>query len=299
MDRENGAALARLQDVFARAAEHRGDRHAVLGLVGAGVSARLGYPLWEGLLRALEAEVRRVLPEVAPAIEAAHQLPDPLWRAEQCRRFLGEERFSAFVRRTFEPNGREPNGFHDALVRLPFHHVLTTNFDVVLEAAHERATGERARSVCWDGSGRIDGLLHGQDGEARRAYVHLYGRYDGPVVLCEWDFRARYVHKNEPRDALAQLIAANPIVSIGFSLSDLDLMAVFREVSARTEREHGGHFAFLPLRKKEDPRVFRRWLKGKFAIEPVFYRWSERHEELDELIEGIRYPCPRAPSSPS
>ncbi|MEZ0229125.1 MAG: SIR2 family protein [Planctomycetota bacterium] len=295
MDRENGAALARLEDAFARASERHANGHALLGLVGAGVSARLGYPLWAELLSALEEEVARVRPEVAPAIEAAHQLPDKLWRAEECRRFLGEARFAAFIRRTFAPNGEEPNGFHDALVRLPFRHVLTTNFDVVLEAAHERANGERARSFAWDGVASLDELLAG----AERAYVHLYGRYDGPVVLSEWDFRDRYVHKEEPRDALARVLAAHPIVSIGFSLSDLDLMAVFREGSTHGEREHGGHFAFLPLEKDEDPGVFRRWLKGKFAIEPVFYRLSEKHEELDELISGIRGPCPRAPSTPS
>lgn len=268
----------------------------MLALVGAGVSARLGYPLWEGLLRALEDEVRRARPRSAAAIEAAHQLPDLLWRAEECRRLLGEERFGDFIRRAFAPNGRAPGRFHEALVRLPFRHVLTTNYDLVLEAAHERATGERARSVATSDFEELERLFE----KAReRLYVHLYGRYDGPVVLCEWDYRDRYVDANASRDALVRLLASQPIVSIGFSLSDLDLMAVFREVSARTDREHGGHFALLPLRAGEDAGIFRRWLKGKFAIEPVFYRFTHDHEELDAIVAelGARDPCPRAPSS--
>ena len=43
----------------------------------------------------------------------------------------------------------------------------------------------------------------------------------------------------------------------------------------------------LPLRKNEDAGVFRRWLRGKFGIEPVFYRWSEEHEELDEHTPAL------------
>jgi hypothetical protein len=280
MDRGNDEALARLEDALSRAAS---EDAPIFALVGAGSSARLGYPLWEGLLRALEDEVRRVRPEVAPAIEAASQLPDPLWRAEECRRLLGEARFARFIERTFAPNGQPSDGFHRALVALPFRHVLTTNYDLVLESAHEQATREKARSLAWDGRADLVSMLEHE----KRAYVHLYGRYDGGVVLCEWDFRRRYVRAEESRGALAELLGTHPIVSVGFSLSDLDLMAVFREVAPREDRAHGGHFAFLPLNADEDPGIFRRWLVGKFAIEPIFYRWTEDHSELDELVARL------------
>src|SRR2546423_8103913 len=95
---------------------------------GAGMSKRLGYPLWAEFLETLEGELGvEVDPRPASLLEWCEQIK---------RRFEAAHRlddYHAHIERTFGRNGGAPyDQLHLALARLGFRGLVTTNFDPAL-----------------------------------------------------------------------------------------------------------------------------------------------------------------------
>ncbi|HSN98169.1 MAG TPA: hypothetical protein VLS89_07720, partial [Candidatus Nanopelagicales bacterium] len=133
---------------------------SALALVGAGSSARVGYPLWGGVLDRMGRTIVENDPVAETKVEALATEPDLLWRAEEYRRLLGPDLFADFIRQTFGPEEAKHDGFHEDLVRLPFRHVLTTNYDAVLEQAHAAAfKSSRAVAVTWSEASNLREII--------------------------------------------------------------------------------------------------------------------------------------------
>lgn len=279
---------------------------SALALVGAGSSARVGYPLWGGLLDRMAAAILESDPTARAKIDALAAEPDWLWRAEEYRRLLGPDGFEELVRTTFGPEEAPHDSFHEDLVRLPFRHILTTNYDAVLEQAHAAAFHRpRAVAVNWSESQNLREIIQRiGDAEYGRRYVYLHGRFDEPdtIVLTERDYTERYVRQSDTWPKLFTLLAAQRVVSIGFSLSDLDLMAVFRQVKALMGPGEPRHFAILPHDGAVEAGTARQRLQGKYGVRPVFYRQSPRHEGLpalvEEMLSALRPARPSMPPEP-
>ena len=264
-----------------------------LALVGAGSSARLGYPGWNQLLELLAAEIRRLRPKADAELKDLAGDPDALWRAEEYRRLLGDG-FGPFMRSTFDRRATATatayDGFHQDLVRLPIAHVLTTNYDPVLEEAHVAVFRQPARVVEWkDQADMREFIERAAHPGFERRYVYLHGRYNAPetLVLTENDYKTHYAPHGDAWQRLFALLATRRLVSFGFSLSDWDFMAVFREVQARLGAGGPRHFALLASDGQPDPATVRRRLRGKFGVEPVFYRYTKDHAGLWQLVQQL------------
>lgn len=263
-----------------------------LALVGAGSSARVGYPLWSGLLERMAARIVEDDPLAQPRIDALSAEADLLWKAEELRRMLGADRYAELIRSLFGPEEAAFDEFHRDLVALPFRHVLTTNYDAVLEQAHAAVfRRSRALAVCWSEAANVRDLVQRiGDPQFGRRYVYLHGRFDNPdsIVLTERDYTERYVRASDTWPKLFALLASQRVVSIGFSLSDLDLMGVFRAVKAHMGPGEPRHFAILPHDPHKETGTTRLRLQGKYGIRPVFYRWSRHHEGLCAIVRALR-----------
>lgn len=281
----------------------------VMALVGAGSSARVGYPLWGKLLDLMAGAISESSPLAKASVDALATEADALWRAEEYRRLLGDDAYASFIRNTFGPEEARSDEFHVDLLRLPLRHVLTTNYDAVLEQAHAVAfPGSRAIAVSWAEDDNVRELIqHVGDAAYKRRYVYLHGRFDDPqtIVLTERDYAARYERQKDTWPKLFSLLATQRLVSVGFSLSDLDILAVFRGVKALMGPGEPRHFAILPL-EGDDTGVARQRLRGKYGVEPVFYRQTPKHEGLHEAVRALRRaaqpsspPPPPAPPPPS
>lgn len=276
-----------------------------LALVGAGSSARLGYPGWSQLLDLLAAEIRRLHPKADAELKDLAGDPDALWRAEEYRRLLGDG-FGPFMRSTFDRRAPAYDGFHQDLIRLPVAHVLTTNYDPVLEEAHVAVSQQPARVVEWKNQADVREFIEraAHPGFERR-YVYLHGRYNAPeaLILTENDYKTHYAPHGDAWQRLFALLATRRLISFGFSLSDWDFMAVFREVQARLGAGGPRHFALLASDGQPDPATVRRRLRGKFGVDPVFYRYTKDHAGLWRLAEQLRTeltpakPKPKTPPS--
>lgn len=262
-----------------------------IALIGAGSSARVGYPVWSKLLNLMADEILRHRPHVQDELTQLAGAEDQLWRAEEYRRLLGPDNYAPLIRQLFGPKDVAVDRLHELLVRLPFRHVLTTNYDPVLEDAHTQVLRLPPRRVEWRDQADVQEFIQklGDPAGRDRRYVYLHGRYNDPesLILTESDYTSHYHMRADTLPKLWSLMATQRVVSIGFSLSDLDIMALFRLVKGQLGHGAPRHFAVLALDSRKDASVERRRLAGKYGIEPVFYPWSENHAALVELVEKL------------
>lgn len=261
----------------------------VLGFVGAGASIPAGYPDWATLVD----RMRQALPtQVDKAMAWLSREEDLLMRAEHYRTLLGRD-YDAFIRKQFGNDRGTCGPLHIDLARLPFRHILTTNYDTLLERAHTLAfPGELPLPVDWENTSDMEAFLRAARRRSeQRRYVHLHGLYNNPtkMVLTESDYQDRYHRTTASEATLAALFTAHPFLFVGFSFSDMDVMGLFRNTMARLQVEAPLHYAFVALDpRKHDPMLVRRRLRQKFKIDPVFYLHTPDHAGLHQLVQRLR-----------
>jgi SIR2-like domain len=136
--------------------------------------------------------------------------------------------------------------------------------------------------------------------DAPRRYVYLHGRFDNPatVILTEQDYQDRYLRDGDTTDARLSHLFGRRILFAGFSLSDMDIMAIFRRMKARLGFEAPRHFALIALdTSREDPWAARTFLNDKYGVDPIFYPWSQDHSGLHDLVRRLLEETGRAPSA--
>jgi SIR2-like protein/pYEATS domain-containing protein involved in immunity len=275
-----------------------------VALVGAGFSARVGYPGWDTLLERMEQRLSRVREKVDSTHRGTTQhLPtnlkrfdDILWRGEEYRDRLGEAEYFAMLAEAFGADpGTDP--CVDALVRLPFRHVLTTNYDKTLEITHKRLGLASPKCINWADDEDVLRLMFSfleHDGD-ERYLIYLHGCITNPssIVLTDRDYTQRYLRSDAAVRKLFAIFAMQRIVIFGFSLSDPDLMAILRQVTGALGFQSPRHFAFMGAHAGEEREIDRRRLRTKFGIEAIFYDKANKHEQLRLLMNELLRRCGR------
>lgn len=259
-----------------------------LALLGAGTSVDSGYPDWAGLLQQLR---------VRAAVKAGNKyqafldrLNDPAWQAEEYRRLLGEHDFCRFIASQFAPRPEIGRALQ-AIVRLKFRHILTTNYDSTIELALE-AAGERFEVADWTDSSKLrQFLLNLSQSDTTLFLVYLHGRFFDPtnVILTESSYASRYMRSDDAQRKLFAILITQPVVFIGFSVNDPDLNHLMREANARLGAGDPHHFALMGYEAKEERELIKNRFNAKYGIQPVFYRikvsgGKQDHGELVSLL---------------
>ncbi|HEX2780835.1 MAG TPA: SIR2 family protein, partial [Gemmatimonadaceae bacterium] len=272
-----------------------------LALVGAGFSARAGYPQWNELLQRMtdmvEEHAKSVAPQGAATVRALPETlakyDDVLWRAEELRDRLHDDRYFALIESVFEV-APEQDDCIDMLVRLPFRHIITTNYDRSLELAYEKMRKEKIEAVNWADEQEVLRMMFSLvQHDASPRLVYLHGRADEcrTIVLTDQDYSRQYVRSDATVRKLFALFAMHRIVFFGFSLTDPDLLAILRQVAGALGYGEPRHFAFVPIDKGKDREVDRKRLARKFGISAIFYDRANRHERLKELMRVLVERC--------
>jgi hypothetical protein len=268
-----------------------------LGFVGGGSSIRVGYPSWPELLEKMAAEVRLRRPNQDLSYLSKNN--DVQWRAQELRELLGDD-YDPLIRREFDAKDPPCDAFHELLMKLPFQHILTTNYDPVLEHAQARvALGQPPQFFCWSQRDDLSDFLRRQDDPTYGRHIaYVHGRFNDPslIVLTEKDYTQYYGNGKLTQKALWGFVMMRTLIFVGFGLTDSDLMGIFRF----TQAELGGephHFAFMGLKADDDSKDKRRYLRSKYGIEPVFYEVLDRpepngekredHSNLERLVQEI------------
>lgn len=281
---------------FARAL----DSKRMIAMIGAGVSAAEGYPSWDELLEKLhqfvfaDADASRRAEE-----ELLRNCRDKAWRAEEYRMRMRDYEYEALMSRVFDRFPPEPSPFLKNLVALPFRHILTTNYDRLLEKTHVSLWNDAERPlriVDWAKDGELRefiAALGGEVGDGKdRRYVHIHGRINNvrSMVLTDRDYLSRYVRSDDMHRKLFAVFSTHRVVFIGFSLSDPDFVSVLREIHTSLAGDEPPHFALLPfdrdVKGEDHPEMARSRLRKKYGIEPVFYPViKKRHTALMQLVQ--------------
>lgn len=274
-----------------------------MAFVGAGMSVRAGFSDWSTLLQRLErspAKKRRKMQHRKPeaAGMSAVTLEDLAWRAEEIRD--ANPRYLAELAKYFSRRGREDEAI-DALARLGFRHIFTTNYDRSLERALRKA-GRTVEVINWGTSGASAAVLRSFNEVDDICYlIHLHGRCDQPetIVLSEGDYRRVYVSSDATMRRLFALFSLRRVVFFGASLTDIDVLSVFRQVFAA--RESSLHFSVMPPPRPDQgsPESMRERYLRKFGISPIYYHPQDKHANLLPVIAALhpehgRKPRPRA-----
>ena len=93
--------------------------------VGAGASASVGVPTWPSLIQSFKTE----LPE------EMYDEGDPLKTAEAYRELRGDVEYLAHVKKVLKHGDTSSGLIHDAIMDLNPCHIVTTNYDDLLEQA--------------------------------------------------------------------------------------------------------------------------------------------------------------------
>jgi tetratricopeptide (TPR) repeat protein len=239
--------------------------------VGAGSSRKVGYPTWGELLSELEKAARKVDAAKVKDVDGV----DGLLRASAYKKVLGDSEYQRILCETYAPRTPPHDTGHEALVAMPFRHVLTTNYDSVLQSAHQNLHGAAANSFDADEWEKLTDLWQRQSGIGpARSYVHLHGSIGRPqsIVLCKEEYDQRYYHELRYTQFLRGFLTGHRFVFVGFSLSDDEFKYILRWAQATWQPSSPRHFALLPASADAaKQRVEAAELRGLQGIEPVYF----------------------------
>lgn len=267
-----------------------------LALVGAGLSVSAGMPTWPILMTEMHAQLPPPPKVSHKHAEALEEETDFLWRAQEYRDLIGEEGFWGFFKTRFDIDPKlEDSDPVVKLVKLPFRHFMTTNYDDVLLVAHKLADRPEPRVLNWSEPDDVRTFIAGlRNSNSARSLLYLHGRYREPksIVLTDNDYTERYVRTGGAMRRLFAIFAIERVVFIGFSLNDPDLMALLRDVNATIQSKDPRHFAIMGLERPIRESVERNRLRTRYGVQPVFYDNSEGdHAGLIDILHNLTEGC--------
>jgi NAD-dependent SIR2 family protein deacetylase len=287
-------------------------RGEVLFLVGAGVS-RPDLPDFRGLVLSIYEEFEPKMYEVLSALPKDSCVNcytnfdglTPSQRAEAnrftSREFdvvlgLLERRLDGFsglnssIRKAVASKLRQlsksSNNLHDSLVRLAnrggCHTVLTTNFDLLLEAAAKKgrikiashslgAIPRPSRGIDFSGIMHIHGA------------IHQVSNMHSDLVLTDLDFGEYYLRRRVIPDLIYDAARLFHIVLVGYSANDPPMKYLLNAVAADGVRFENlkERFVFVG-NQSEDLALMEDW-KGR-GITPIGYDNSAGHKALHDAL---------------
>ena len=294
-------------------------------IVGAGSSARVGYVTWNGLLEKLEDLANRC----GAGLDQTRK-DDALAYAKAIKSHIEKTddigKYYDLLDQLFRPNAQGYDEFHRMLVDLPFRGILTTNYDIVLEAALSEkkieAKLERKEISPIDEVPLVIGpdsprLIHefllsrNNDPHIPQRIAHLHGiyRYRESIILSADDYIKKYgLHVEQTsedkgnedrwtlhRKLLWAVLATRRVVFVGFSMEDPYFNKMLEIVSADLWGWNKSiHFAIMGISagNKEDIQDSKDKadrLKSKYGIDTVFYEILENEipEKKHKLLESL------------
>jgi SIR2-like domain len=267
-----------------------------VAVTGAGLSVWAGYPTWSELIIHLADAVRDRRGDEVNVDLIIQNNQNPL----HCLQKLGAEMvqrsaFEEFIRAEFRPvSPRDPSVLR-AFVNLPFHHILTLNFEESLERAHA-ALGRPAGSLSSANVYELVEFIRKMNEPSHpRQIVHLHGKvsdHQGNIVLTEDDYTRLYHGHTLFTKVLWLLVASRILVFFGFGFNDPDFVRSLEDAKRDIAVCGNCHYALIGLSPDDNDVAKRNHFHNSFLIEPIFYEVANNgdgrdHDGFSRLIRGI------------
>lgn len=266
----------------------------VIAVTGAGLSVWAGYPTWNELISRLANAVRDRRGDEVNVDLIVQNNRNPL----HCLQKLGAEMerrsaFEEFVRTEFRPVLPRDPSVLSTFVSLPFHHILTLNFEESLERAHSALNIQFGSLSSAHPHQLIEFIRTMNDPGHPRQIVHLHGKVSdqqGNMILTEDDYNRLYRGQPLFSRILWSLVASRTLVFFGFGFNDPDFNRTLEDVKRDVSSCGGYHYALVGLPQTETDKAERNRFNNSFLIEPVFYNVGNdaSGREHNEFVTSIR-----------
>jgi hypothetical protein len=265
--------------------------------IGAGISKQAEskqsdiLPNWPELLKEIVciAEAEGLYGDDAAVIERLILERRYLVAAQELKDLIDVHKFETYIRNRFQRNVK-PGRIHRSIFNLRTPLIMTTNYDLLLEAAHDQTFGRpatvatsrhlsevfRALKVPWDYDSPVIFKLHGTILEPES------------IVLGERDYNELIYHRTHFRSVLRTIFMTKVVLILGFSFSDPHISGVIAEGIATGARRD---YIVLPKGRKD--RIEMRRLRKTLGLEVIEYEPSDGHPELRELVDYLAAVAPR------
>lgn len=206
--------IENLQIANARRIYEASKNNDLVVFVGAGVSANSDVPTWRDLIK----EFKKSLPN------SVKDEQDYLKVAQLYKEAIPPGDYLNSIQVILKEGKTHPNPIHDAILRLNPCHIITTNYDNLIETAVEN-------SRCHYSVIRDDKDI--PFAKSSRFIIKMHGDFiSRKIVLTETDY---YNYSNEYPliDTLVKSIfASKTILCVGFSFNDLNLKIILNKIQS-------------------------------------------------------------------
>lgn len=237
-----------LQITNARSIYEASRNNDLVVFVGAGVSVNSGVPDWGQLID----EFKQTLPD---SVQEEH---DFLKVAQLYKEAVPPGDYLNSIQTILKDGKTHPNPIHDLILRLAPSHIITTNYDSLMEQAAENA--------------RIYFSIIRSDKDvpfarSSRYLIKMHGDFTSKrIVLTESDYYNYAVNYPLIDTLVKSVFASKTILCIGFSFNDLNLKIILNRIQSMLG--NNAKPIYLLANYNENP-VFYNYLKNK-GIQPFW-----------------------------
>ncbi|PFS49695.1 SIR2 family protein [Bacillus cereus] len=228
------------------------ENNKLVVFVGAGVSANSGIPTWKALIEEMSKDLGTF--DDINSSDAYLKIPQFYYNER------GEKEYFEKLNEVFFSRKYKTNPLHNEIFKLKPTHIITTNYDTLLEEAAIEG-GYFYHIVKHDLDLPYDNL--------NKTIIKMHGDFENKnIVLKEDDYLNYSSNFTLIENYLKSLIATNTVVFVGYSVNDPNFNLIFQWVKSILKN----HFqpAYLIESSKEYSRMEHHYYKNR-GINIIYY----------------------------
>ena len=239
--------------------------NSLILFVGAGISANSNLPTWGELIQSLKKELN--LPE--------ERTDSPLRIAQYYYDTFGKNQYTKKIEEIFFKKGlSKPNELHKLIEKIAPKHIITTNYDSLLESQFE--------------SGLLKYNVVAEDKDipytsSERYLIKMHGDFSKKNIVLKEDDYSDY-HLNFPMIStlIQSLIMNHTLLFVGYSLSDSTFNSIFRMIQNTFKLDAKNAYFYTP---EEPSMIIREYYKkqGIYIISNEENLGQETSEKQNKL----------------
>lgn len=205
--------------------------------IGSGISVNSGLPSWENLIDSFASEIQEM--SIDKSIDELTKIPQIYYNKHD------QTKYFSFVEKCIDINCK-PNDLHKILFEFEPNHIITTNYDDLLEKYVEE------EKLLYDIIAKNEDLLGIQ---SNHLIIKMHGDVRNKNFVLKTDDYSDY-NNNFSRisDYVKSLFSTQVILFIGFSAKDPNFRGMFREVSKTLK--NGQHSYLIEVSKNFNENDF-------------------------------------------